>query len=86
MRPTTLFAVLSVISGLAAAWYWYQSTKPTVPPVLDDEGVMRAMKWFNGVKAAADETASANKKAALWTAASVFCGAVSTLLSALGAN
>jgi hypothetical protein len=62
MKLATLFAILSVISGLVAAWYWYQSTKPIVPPVLDENNVMRAMKWFTGVKEAADKTASANKR------------------------
>jgi hypothetical protein len=85
MRLTTIFAALAVISGLVAAWYWYQSTKPTVPPVVEDN-VMHAMKWFNGVKDTADQTARANKKAALWTAASVLLGAISTLSGALGSN
>jgi hypothetical protein len=86
MNWATRFAALSVVSGLVAAWYWYQSTKPTVPPVLDDGGVMRAMKWFEGVKNASDQAAEANRKAALWSAATVLLGAISTFLAALGSN
>ena len=76
----TIFAALSVISGLVAAWYWYHSTKPTVPPVVDEGGVMRAMRCFEGVKKASDEATKANRKAALWSAATVLLGAITRSL------
>jgi hypothetical protein len=76
----------AVITCLVAAWYWYESTKPKVPAVVDDNDVMHAMAWFHGEKDAADKTAKANKKAAIWTAATVLLGAISTFLAASGSN
>ena len=86
-------AALALTSGLIAALYWYRSTKPQIDPGWGPPGSGRATEpeeegaqalgWFFAAFIVLNETSNLNRKAALWTAASVGLSGASSLLSSL---
>ena len=85
------FAILGVITGMVAAWIWYQSsliqyhpnwglpgTGNPIEPV-DEEQKQADINYAlqNGL----NEASRLNKNAALWTAISVFLNCLVALLS-----
>jgi peptidoglycan/LPS O-acetylase OafA/YrhL len=82
------FAIGALFAGLVAAWYWYQSTKvPLKTTQPDAKGIeMAALGLAAGAYEAYRKVSALNKKAALWTAASVVLGAISAVIGALNSN
>jgi hypothetical protein len=84
----TLFGTASLFCGLIAAGQWYRASKVAVTPKLSDlsHDVHEAdFNWelIRAIMVAARETSSLNRLAALWSAAAVLLGGVTSLLSAL---
>jgi hypothetical protein len=85
-------SALSAFSALAAAWYWYLSSRPTPeitgPPEASVDDVpalhiLDAQVNTYRIQEALIETSRLNKRAAIWSAAAAFCGGVAALLSIL---
>jgi hypothetical protein len=84
----TLFGTVSLFCGLVAAGQWYRASKIAVAPKLFDlpHDVHEAdFNWelIRAIMVAGRETSSLNRLAALWSAAAVLLGGVTSLLSAL---
>lgn len=82
----------ALVTGLVAAWYWYQSSRIQVEPIWPEGGLgpvepgerMDAEAgWIGGTLAANSKSAELNAKAAIWTACSVLLAGLSSILSAL---
>jgi len=93
MTPATIFAALSVISGLVAAWYWYQASQvrirlPDTPKSEDlDYEILKAIAiWIAKTRIEMATGNRLNKTAALWTAASVLLSAIGAALDRLSSN
>jgi hypothetical protein len=86
MKTTSIIlALLAGVTGLVAAAYWYRgSGVKIVPRVGARFGGMAApgAPWLSGSLDAFKEAARLNKIASLWTAASVFLGAASSVIGA----
>jgi hypothetical protein len=80
-----ILAALSLITGLVAAWYWYKSSLVRVEPRIDHRtgGAMPGpvRRWLGGTIASVENSAALNKKASLWTAATVILGTLGNFLS-----
>lgn len=84
------FAVLAGITGLVAAWCWHQSSQVQIDPGWGPPGSGRgfepsdeadqAMSWAVATIKAFGDASDLNKKAALWTAASVLLSALSAII------
>ncbi len=85
-----ILAILSLVTGRLAAWYWYQASVITVGLALRSgpgggmPGVVRAA--LGGLRQSVEASATLNKNAALWTAAAVVLGTLGNLLSLIGSN
>jgi uncharacterized membrane protein YfcA len=79
-----ILALISLASGLVAARYWYDSGKVKIDPAwkLEVGGAVdrNIMGWVTGVMIAFNAVSQLNKKAALWTAASVLLSATSAVV------
>ena len=77
-------AFLAAILGFIAAAYWYRASKVQIEPswgrTEPAEADASHAGWTMGIMQAYNASADLNKAAALWTAASVGLGALSTLL------
>lgn len=91
MKTTAVvLAMLSFLTGLLAAWYWYKAS--TVPVERRSDrgpkgamlGVVRAE--LGSITAATETSAILNKKAAGWTAATVILGTLANVLGLIGPN
>lgn len=84
MRCTSLFAIGALVTGLIAAWYWYQSSKVPIKSTQPDARSfdMAAFGMAAGTLEALQKVAVLNKRAALWTAFSVVLGAASAIAGA----
>jgi hypothetical protein len=89
-----LLALAALLTGLRAAWRWFQSSKVTIDPGWTGEhGSMEPVLpelqqsgWTSGTMKAFTEAAAPNKSASLWTAASVGLSAISAVAGALASN
>ena len=75
-------AIVSLIAGLAAAWYWYQaSIVETDPGEAVKSGIMSTQDraWISALLSATSEAARLNKRASLLTALAVAFGSASSL-------
>jgi hypothetical protein len=85
-----ILAALSFVTGLLAAWYWYKSSILPVERRIDRgpkggmPGVVRA--WLGGIIASAETSAALNKKASIWTAATVILGTLANFLGLIPSN
>jgi hypothetical protein len=81
---TIIFALLAFATGSVAAWHWYKSTTEQ-PPEMDrlDSVIRDEITKLTPVEAWLIRGAQRNRKAAIWTAAAVVLGAVSSVLGAL---
>jgi hypothetical protein len=87
-------AVAALVTGLGAAWWWYQSAQVQPDPGwgLPGEGRaiepsdqdMKNMAWTAAMLRASTAAAEMNRKAAILTAWSVVLSAVSALMGAIG--
>lgn len=83
--------VIALVTGLIAAYWWYQSAQIVPVPSWavsgpGEAGVFSGVEpgdsqlsdsgWIAGLLAAAQKSADLNKRAALWTAFSVLAGAI----------
>lgn len=78
-------AVMSLVTGLIAAYLWLLASQvnvdpgwgqnPLMEPVDDDQ---KSMAWIVGMLKASTDSARLNKFAARWTAASVILGGLSS--------
>jgi hypothetical protein len=79
-------AIAALAAGLVAARYWYQSSVVKIDPAwqMEIRGPVdkNIMGWVSGVMIAFTTASRLNRKAALWTAASVVLGAVSAVIGA----
>ena len=78
-----LLAIVGLICGLIAAYYWYRSSKVDIDTPLGIESVEQLtsqMGWIAKTRLDLHEAGRLNKIAALWTAASVVCGGLSSIL------
>lgn len=86
-----VLAALAFGTGLMAAWRWYQSSKVQIDPGWWQPGSGRpiepvgesakAMDWSVATLKAFNEASALNKKAAVWTAASVLFAAAASLVN-----
>jgi hypothetical protein len=84
----TLFGIASLVCGLIAASQWYRASKITAKPnllELPDDVHEADFNWelVRAIMFAGRDTAKLNRGAALWTAAAVLLGGVTSLLNAL---
>jgi hypothetical protein len=80
-------ALLSVVSGLVAAYYWYLASRVEISPAwpLDIHGdrEKNVMGWVAGNMIAFTKSGKLNKRAARWTALAVASSAISIFVSAV---
>jgi hypothetical protein len=85
-----LFAILAVVTGLVAAWYWYKSTTAEIDPAIvkldDGRDAFRLSTWIESITGTVKTASDFNRKAAIWTAVSVLSGALATLSGAWTSN
>jgi hypothetical protein len=79
------FALLALVTGLIAAYYWYKASKVEIVPLWQKLHIMEPIgggdsHWIVGILEAVGESCSLNKIAAVWTASSVFLSAVSAVI------
>jgi hypothetical protein len=87
-------AVLSLGAGLIAAWYWYKASRVHILPFWrTDTGVMEPLDvgqsnaaWIVAQLQTTQTSGRLNGIAALWTAAAVILGGISSIVSSLGSN
>jgi len=76
--------LVSALAGFVAAYRWYLASKEYDAPDIDlDDPLGETIAWSGAVKVGERQAATRNKKAALWTAASVGFSAASVLVSSL---
>jgi hypothetical protein len=83
------FALGALVTGLTAAFHWYKASEvpidpgwtPENPEPVDEE--LKQMDLNVAIIKAAGESAALNKIAALWTAAAVVLGAISSFIESL---
>jgi hypothetical protein len=82
-------AVCSLVFGLIAAYYWYQSsivkadpgwTSQNPEPVVPE---IRQMVWNSAILKAIQISSDLNKTAAIWTALSVGLGGLSSIIGSV---
>jgi len=86
-------AGLAGISGLIAAWRWYRSSQIPIDPgwqlpgtgglIEPTDEASQAIGWAMATINAFNEASGLNRKAALWTAASVLLSAASAIAGAI---
>jgi hypothetical protein len=81
-------SAVSLTLGLIAAWYWYQASKIPFEPKyseLDDDVSELDFHWtlMKAIMLATRKTSDLNRRAALWTAASVVLGGIASLIETL---
>lgn len=85
-------AVLALSTGIAAAIYWYRSSKVQIEPMwpsgaggLVEPGEREEAQesWIGGTLMAFSASADLNAKAAIWTAVSVLLAGIASILSAV---
>src|SRR5262249_52732945 len=78
----------ALVTGLIAAWYWHRSTKVPLKTTQPDAKSfeMAGFGLAAGAYQAYQAVAALNKKAALWTAASVVLSAISALIGVSGSD
>lgn len=86
-----MLSAASLICGLISAWYWYKASSGYFEPQLDKIAIDAPESDFSWalIRAIMKRTAiagRANRKAALWKAATVVLGAMSGFLAMLGSN
>jgi hypothetical protein len=85
-----ILAVLSFLSGLAAAWYWYEAGRvpvglaPRSGPGGAMPGPVRAA--LGGLRVSVEASAALNRNAALLTAAAVVLGTLANLIGLIASN
>ena len=87
------FALSALVTGLVAAWRWYQSSQVPLAPgwTLPGQGggiepldeACKAIGWSMAILQSQAEAAALNRKAALWTAGSVLLGGLSAAIGSL---
>jgi hypothetical protein len=87
---TLVCAVITMVTGLTAAWYWLASTRANIDPSIgkgqDGSDRFLMMQWIESVNATGRKVASLNRKAAIWTAISVAAGALTAVVGAWPSN
>ncbi len=87
MKATSIvLAVCALITGLVAAWKWYEASKVYPKPNWKFEPVdptLKAMSWDAATLEAFDRAGKLNAVAALWTAISVGLGSTSSIIGSL---
>jgi hypothetical protein len=80
----TGFAILALVTGLIAAWYWWQSTRVPVKNANPNPRSWDAttLGLAAGTVTAYKEVSKLNKWAAIFTAISVVSSAISALVGA----
>jgi hypothetical protein len=80
-----IVAAISLLTGLASAWYWWKSSKIEVDPkwfVQPGEVEAVQMGWTAALLAAGLEAAKLNKSAAIYAGLSIGAGTIANFLSA----
>lgn len=78
-------AAISLITGLAAAWYWFKASRVGIDPgwrVEPGDAERSITGWVTGCMIAFTRSGKLNKVAALLTGVSVGFGAISNFLMA----
>jgi len=86
------FAAIALVTGLVAAWHWYQSSKVEIDPGWNPPGTggriepvmpdLRQLDIEVATNNAFRRSGQLNKVAALWTAASVLASALASIFGA----
>ena len=83
---TWLLALATTCSALRSAWYWYKSSQIYAVPYWVEVGreeptdpLQVQLGWMNALMKATGEAATFNRWGAIWTAATVILGAITTL-------
>jgi hypothetical protein len=79
-----LLALSALATGLVAAWYWYRSSNVTAEQTNKEAKSFDSVTLglLRGAIQAQQEVATLNKKAALWTMATVVLSAASAVAGA----
>jgi hypothetical protein len=86
-----LLSAASLICGLMSAWYWYKASSGYFEPQFDKIAIDAPESDFSwalirAIMKATAKAGRANRKAALWTAATIALGTMSGFLGMLGSN
>lgn len=78
-------SIAGFLSGVVSAYYWYVASTVTASPAweLEIRGDINKniMGWVAGNMIALKRSGDLNKRAALWTAATILISAIASLLS-----
>jgi hypothetical protein len=83
---SVVFAIMALLTGLWAAWKWYEASKIHPKPswqVKPVEPTLKHMGWDAVTLERFHKAGVLNGSAARWTAFSVACSAISSILSSL---
>jgi hypothetical protein len=85
-----ILAIVAFAAGLRAAHLWYCASRVLVIPMWENGGRIEPVDpsqsqtgWIVAMLETAQKSGTLNRRAALWTAATVFLGTASTLLGAV---
>jgi hypothetical protein len=85
MKITSIaIALLALLAGLAAAFFWRKASKVLVVPAgIGFAGLHEVELWLPTIVQTFEKAGRLNKIAAIWTAIAVALGAIGSVVSAL---
>jgi hypothetical protein len=84
------FALIAFATGFRSAWLWYRASRVQVAPIWITEGLIEPLdptmaqaQWIVALLESATKSGDLNRKAAVWTAATVVLATLSTLTASV---
>jgi hypothetical protein len=89
-RASIVLAVAAFLTGLRSALLWYRASRVQIMPMWIKDGRVEPLdptsahaEWIVTLLETATKSGDLNRKAAIWTATTVFLATLSTLSGAL---
>ena len=84
---SVILSVIALLFGLVSAYYWHAASKAPIVPAWEleirDDINKNIMGWVTGNMIAFKRSGDLNKRAAMWTAATILVSTVASVLSTL---
>jgi hypothetical protein len=83
-----IFAIIAFITGIRASWLWYKSSKVKFEPMGLQFGQLQPLNinesqlhWIIAILQTLEKSGDLNRKATIWSAASIAASALGTFIS-----